>query len=91
MRRPSAGGADARPRRLAPAPLGLETDEAYEIGIHPHVVRDYSGHHAVPPKTAVVVQLRSLLEDLIALRCAHQDTRTDNRRAVRLSSPVTCR
>ncbi|MFF5922011.1 hypothetical protein ACFY8C_27270 [Streptomyces flavochromogenes] len=47
-----------------PAPLGLETDEAYEIEIHPHVVRDYSSHHTVPPKTAVV-QIRSLLEDLI--------------------------
>ncbi|MFF3615845.1 hypothetical protein [Streptomyces sp. NPDC002580] len=47
-----------------PGLLGLEPDEAYEIEIHPRVVNDYSAHHTVSPNVAVV-QIRSLLEDLI--------------------------
>lgn len=48
------------------AALGLEPDEAYEIEIHRRVVDDYSAHHGVSPKTAIV-QIRSLLEDLITV------------------------
>ncbi|MFJ9799805.1 hypothetical protein [Streptomyces sp. NPDC101145] len=47
-----------------PAALGLEVDEAYEVDIHPRVVRDYSAHHRVTPKVAIH-ELRSLLEDLL--------------------------
>ncbi|MGY5047340.1 hypothetical protein ACWDE0_17120 [Streptomyces sp. 900105755] len=52
------------PHAWQPAELGLDADEAYEIEIRPRVVHGYSAHHGVSPKTAIV-QIRSLLEDLI--------------------------
>ncbi|MEE1838100.1 hypothetical protein [Streptomyces sp. SP17KL33] len=56
-----------------PAALDLDSDEAYEVDIHPGVVDFYSRHHGGTRKAAIL-DIRGLLEDLIT---ADARTETD--------------
>ncbi|MFD9462059.1 hypothetical protein [Streptomyces sp. NPDC060027] len=75
---PPTTDAEAKPRRSAwrwgpgdwkPAPLGMDSDEAYEIDVTPGAVATYAKVHAVEPQNAET-EIRSLFEDLIADQAA---------------------